>query len=115
MKADEPRFFRLLDEKPPVCVDDHPFGEHKPHLELTPAMIAECDRVAERLGFVSREPTLTSERFNAWCEEERITYSEGLDRLRDLLDRGKRAVTSREEQAQRRQGSCQPVDARSAA
>ena len=80
-----------------------------PH-RLAPEIEQAQDAVGERLGFVSREPLQTmplkrrkpveeptfsftarvslrsGNRFIAWCEEERVSYREGFDRLMALLD-----------------------------
>jgi hypothetical protein len=38
-------------------------------------------------SFTARVSVRSGNRFIAWCEEERISYREGFDRLVDLLDR----------------------------
>jgi hypothetical protein len=80
-------------------------------VQIAPEVEHAQDAVGERLGFVSREPVQTmplkrrkpveeptfsftarvslrsGNRFIAYCEEERISYREGFDRLMAALDR----------------------------
>jgi hypothetical protein len=80
-------------------------------VEPTPAAVHEIDAVADRLGFVDRQPVPTvrakkrktvedpqcsftmrisvrsANRFVTWTEEEGISYREGFDRLMALIDK----------------------------
>jgi hypothetical protein len=87
------------------------FLRASPQAEPTPAAVRKIDAVAERLGFVDRQPVPTvrakkrkmvedpqcsftmrisvrsANRFVAWTEEEGISYREGFDRLMALIDK----------------------------
>ena len=87
------------------------FLRTSPAAEPTPAAAREIDAVADRLGFVDRQPVPTvrakkrktvedpqcsftmrisvrsANTFVAWTEEEGISYREGFDRLMALIDK----------------------------